>query len=198
MRRAASRPPGRHSRTQDELLERHGSPDGAQRGSQSLSRILEQGLDGLDAERDVPRRNVLVGRVDVRVRQREARDDRRDSLVGQCRDDRQRATGADQRRARAEHALEGVLAELDRAGIGRHDSRPSRRQALHVEIGALRGGGADQLFEGRRDRVLDPGLGARRTDTLATARTGSTVFSRRGEPLSNPLTSSAGSAVVRM
>ena len=47
----------------------------------------------------------------------------RDPLIGKRSHDRQRATGADQGRAHAEHALERVLAELDRAGIRRDDSR---------------------------------------------------------------------------
>ena len=66
-----------------------------------------------------------------------------------------------------------------------------------VEVGASGHGGLDQLLERGRDRVgVLPGRKAH--GHVGDARTGSTVFSRCGEPASMPLTSSAGSAVVRI
>ena len=79
-----------------------------------------------DPERHVLGEQPLVRRVDVRVGQAEAGDDRRDPLVRERRHDRQRPAGADQRRPDAERPLERVEPELDRLRVRRHE--PGRRR----------------------------------------------------------------------
>ena len=75
--------------------------------------------------------------MDIRVRQCEAGQDRRNPLVGECRHDRQRAPGADEERPGPESALERVQAELDRRRSRIDETWPGRREPVDLELRTL-------------------------------------------------------------
>src|SRR5207249_9842873 len=96
----------------------------------SYTLSLHDALPISDAERQVVGEQVLVRRVDVRVGESEPGQDRRDALVGQCRDDRQGAAAADEQRPRADPTLEGVEAELNDGRVGVDEAGRRTRERL--------------------------------------------------------------------
>ena len=88
------------------------SRSGAASATGAAGRRLVTGARSLHAERHVLDQHALVRRVDVALGQRDAAEDRRDPLVDERRDDRQRPAGADEQRPPPEHLLERVLREL--------------------------------------------------------------------------------------
>ena len=87
----------------------------------------------------------------MRVGQAEAGDHGRDAVVGERRDDRERAAAANQGGPLAKRALERVEAELDGLRVRRHESRRRRGPQLDLDVGACRGGGAEDPLDLGRD-----------------------------------------------
>ena len=79
-------------------------------------------------------RHVLVGRVDVRVGQREAGDDRRDHACPQRGDDRQRAAAADQRRAYAEDRSNASWPSRIAVSVRRNDAGAAAESSSDLEL----------------------------------------------------------------
>ena len=168
------------------------------RARSESGRRAEELARGGDPERDVLGEEPLVRRVDVRVGQREARDDRRDrpcprapARSAACRPSGS-APAAGRARARTRRARAGSRVASGGTSPGGADD-----QSSIVELGARR---APPRAAAARPRARSPRRvwpGARRIERFATASTGSTVFWSCGEPPSIPFTSSAGSANVR-
>jgi hypothetical protein len=115
--------------------------------------LLEQRPRRRDTERHILHAQALVGRVDVRVGERKAGDDRRDAPLGQRRGDRESAAGAGQRRPHPEHPLERTQAELDGRRVGRDERGRGGGEQLDLELGARRRGGAQEPVDLGRDLV---------------------------------------------
>ena len=113
--------------------------------------------------------------MDVRAGEREAGEDRGNAPVGERGDERDRPAGAEEERAAAEDALEGVLGEADGGSVRRDQPRRGGRPPLDLQLGALGRSLAQEALERRGDLldVLpgrepdgDVGLGENRQDCL--------------------------------
>ena len=115
---------------------------------------------------------------------------------GELRDERDRAASADEQRPHAQHLLERLQPELDRARIGRDEPRGCGRPQLHLDVGS---GGCRLPEQPLEVGAITAGScpTASRMETFAIASTGITVFCRVGEPPLMPCTSTEGSAQVR-
>ena len=167
------------------------------RAALKTCQLLEQRPRRRDPLIHVLHAQTLVGRVDVRVREREAGDDRRDPLVAQG---RRRSAGS--RPSGSAPAAPPSLARTPatRGGWPARRARPVPAGAEASSSTSSSAPAGTASCNRRRNAVAivsGSWPGASRIDTLASARTGRTVFWAWGEPLSIPLTSSAGSAVVR-
>src|SRR5712692_7890637 len=125
----------------------------ARRLAQPAEALVEV-RDGLDAAEIVLERDVLVGRVRVFIGQAEAEQDARHlEGVVHLRDERNRATLADEHRAPAETLLERVVRDLEeRVSVRRHPGLARAQQGKLARYG-LGQQLADVLFHGARDLV---------------------------------------------
>ena len=164
----------------------------SQRGPRS-----KQLLRRADSERQVLEQQPLVRRVRVRAGNCEAGDDRRNALLLERGDDRQRPARADEQRPRARRALERFLAELDRPRIRARPvrDRPSSRAATSTSAPSGAASRSSRSKTGAISSTFCPG--ASRIETFASAKTGSTVLVRCGSPPAIPWTSTDGSPQVR-
>ena len=165
-RRARSRPVGRSRRRGrgDDGRRPLGAQPAAlglttRRSIRAVESCDEEELScGCDPERDVLGDEPLVRRVDVRVGQAEAGDDRRDPLVGERGHDRQRsarsgsAPAGGRARARTRRARAGSRRESGGTSPGGDDD-----QQLDLELGARRRRLAEQPLELGRDLARPSG-----------------------------------------